>query len=334
VTDDKGAPFKGILIAPQKPLTTDIPKLPEEYGYVAGVKVGSVDGTALRFSKPFSLTIPFESSAKPSAGNFKVFFHDSTSGKLVLAGNGGVLNSYRTAITVEVDHMSLFVVINTKGQKVDSIPLVTDQGTSTAPAATEESPSKVGTVPPLLLQPVPPFRDTRGHWAEDFIDQLRKRGVVSGKSDGIYDPSGNLTRAEFTKIALNAFQIPASSSVEENLFDDTGADQWYARYVAAAKEYGIIEGYPYGTFRPNNPISRVEALKVVLETSGLEIGNEPANFVDTVTGSWYEKYVSYASKHGLLSPVRGASFEPERPILRSEMAQVVAKLWALIQTQQ
>lgn len=328
VTDKEGNAFKGILLAPKKPLESDIPELPAGVSYVTGVKLGAVDGTSLRFSKPFTLTIPLGTNNKLSASNFRIYFYDAVAGQFTLVGDGGRANAYRTALTVEADHMSLFVVLNTGGK---SIKTLVSPGSVSVPVTPEmgevESVSQTRSIPTILVHPVPDFADTRGHWAENYIDALRKRGVVTGKRDGIYDPSGDLTRAEFTKIALNAFQLPRASSVSEKPFNDVNIDEWYAPYIQAAKQNGIVQGYPDGSFRPNDPISRVEALKVILETSGLDIENTQANFIDTLTGAWYEKYVSYAFQNGFISGIGNGEFGPGHPILRSEMAQVVAKLW-------
>jgi len=49
-----------------------------------------------------------------------------------------------------------------------------------------------------------PFTDISGHWAEIYIDQIYEKGIANGKTENSFDPNANITRAELTKIALNA----------------------------------------------------------------------------------------------------------------------------------
>lgn len=72
-------------------------------------------------------------------------------------------------------------------------------------------PGKDG-LPPITNKTPQSFTDTVGHWGEAFITELWVKGVVNGKKPGIYDPNGNLTRAELTKIAALAFALGLSVS--------------------------------------------------------------------------------------------------------------------------
>ena len=61
---------------------------------------------------------------------------------------------------------------------------------------------------------------------------LYANNIVNGDKDGNFYPENNVTRAEFTKMAVSLFEIESSST--ESAFTDVPADEWYAEYVAAA----------------------------------------------------------------------------------------------------
>ncbi len=85
---------------------------------------------------------------------------------------------------------------------------------------------------------------------------LRDRGVVSGNG-GMFYPENNVSRAELVKMVFNAGDIPIEGE-GLHLFHDVPDDAWYTPYVNTAKLRGVVLGYDDGTFRPNNPVTRVE----------------------------------------------------------------------------
>jgi hypothetical protein len=329
VTDVDGIFYKNIITTPQAVVFSDLPDLPEGFTPEKAVEMGAFNGTSLFFSKPFTLTIPVAKEfVNPE--HVKVFTYNSIAKQYELAGDGGVLEEGN--IIVKVDHMSYFVVIDTKGE--DLTPLfeemagtVTEELMSSAPVYPEIE----RIVPNFAPTPASMFTDTKGHWAESYIDDLRFRGVVQGKSEGVYDPDTGLTRSELTKIAVNAFGIPLEAGLETDPFPDVTIDKWYAPYIATAQKYGIISGYPNGFFRPDNSISRVEALKVILEMSGLDLASDIQNpYFDAQPDSWYEPYILFATEQSMING-NGNVFEPSRPITRAEMAKVIVKLWLIMQ---
>ncbi len=101
-------------------------------------------------------------------------------------------------------------------------------------------------------------------WFNNAISTLSNAGIINGYEDGSFRPNNPITRAEFSKIAVSFF-----SYVDEEyqgLFPDVPADKWYALYVEAAKELGLINGYEDGTFRPEQNITRAEACTIVNNT--------------------------------------------------------------------
>ncbi len=101
-------------------------------------------------------------------------------------------------------------------------------------------------------------------WYNNAISTLTNMGVISGYPDGTFRPNAGITRAEFAKIAVSFFDVNVDQTLGTNFTDVAGA--WYTKYINLAVELNIVNGYADGTFRPNNLITRAEAMKIVNNT--------------------------------------------------------------------
>ena len=169
-----------------------------------------------------------------------------------------------------------------------------------------------------------PFKDIKFHWAEDYIDDLRLQGVVQGKMEGIFSPDSALTRAELVKIVLELFDISVPSSVSTEPFSDVSTSQWYAVYISAAKDAGIVDGYGNGTFRPNQNINRAEALKILLEAANVALVEGDVSFTDVPKTGWFYRYVVFAVKNGVANGYGNGMFGPGNFITRAEFAKMAS----------
>ncbi|MCK5460465.1 Ig-like domain-containing protein [Candidatus Gracilibacteria bacterium] len=331
VKNDEGNVFNNIIIIPKPLVQTQIPVLPEGLSMIKGFKLGSVEDEPLSFSKAFTLKIPINKKVVKSQ-NIKVITYDKTTQKYKLAGDGGIFDD--KLITVETDHMSYFVVVDTGGKNLDFLLETADK--TVLETSEEISDTLISIierkVPTFVSEPAMEFKDIKGHWAETYISDMRRRGVVQGKKEGQYEPDSGLSRAELMKIVINAFGIPLDE-VNVKPFPDVSLQKWYTPFISTAKKYGIINGYPNGFFKPNNPISRVEALKVIINTAGQKMESEGLNnpFFDIPENAWYTSYVKFANRRGLLDPVRKGHFLPAKTITRGEISKVIVKLWRIMQ---
>lgn len=170
------------------------------------------------------------------------------------------------------------------------------------------------------------FGDVRGHWAEDYINQLYRDHVVSGKSDGVFDPDGLITRAELTKIAILAFGHSVNTSVDHAPFGDVPANSWFAPYVEEAKTLGFVGGYESGGFGPNDFVNRAAALKILLGAAGLDATEITSDFSDVPSNAWFAAYVGFAKAHDIVGGYADGRFGPSDPMTRAQVAKVVVKL--------
>lgn len=105
-----------------------------------------------------------------------------------------------------------------------------------------------------------------GKWYNNAVSTLSSMGVIGGYADGTFRPDAPISRAEFAKIAVSFTQNTGAAAY--NYFTDVKTTDWFAPYVTAAKDAGLIEGYSDGSFKPENKITRAEACAIVNRTLG------------------------------------------------------------------
>ncbi|MDD4352006.1 MAG: S-layer homology domain-containing protein [Candidatus Gracilibacteria bacterium] len=172
------------------------------------------------------------------------------------------------------------------------------------------------------------FRDVSNrHWAYNYIKQLVQEEVVGGYADGNFRPENSITRAEFLKVVLNGAKVELLTGLS-SAFSDVTDDAWYKNYVMTAKGLGIIGGYEDATFRPDQPILRQEATKVILEAFQIPTIRVIDPTFDDVSEEWLtyvETGVVYDFWHGRSERI----FEPRDYITRAEVSKIVDRIWDL-----
>ncbi|MCB9808742.1 S-layer homology domain-containing protein [Candidatus Peribacteria bacterium] len=166
-----------------------------------------------------------------------------------------------------------------------------------------------------------------GHVFKDSIEELVRAGVVNGNPDGTFRPSDNVNRAAMLKMLyLAKGKVPDPLSVR--CFPDVTIGSWYEPYVCDAAARRYVNGYPDGTFGPDKPVKRVEALKMIATVFEIPLdqlsddNREIVNFADVSLSAWYTQYLLTAYNRGVL-PIpgeQGAYFYPDKELTRGEAA--------------
>lgn len=177
------------------------------------------------------------------------------------------------------------------------------------------------------------FSDTAGHWAEDEINLLSSKLILTGMPDGTFRPDARITRAEFSAILVRAMNLPASHKAS---FTDVSASDWFAQDVLTAADWGIIHGDPNGAFRPNDPVTRQEALVMIARalradqrTTRASAGQSfLAAYSDRgLVAAWAADEVAFAAAEGILGPECHGLLRPTDYATRAEIAAMVARFW-------
>ncbi len=156
------------------------------------------------------------------------------------------------------------------------------------------------------------------------IEAMKGLGVFAGYSDGTFRPETPINRAETVKVIMAAlkYNVPTSGWWFDSAgFKDISSSAWYTPYLAAARIYGVINGYPDNTFKPANTVNRAEMLKIFLE--GANIGKAYVKcdkpYKDNTAGKWFTGYACIAKQYSLVDAVNG-QFMASKLMTRGDVA--------------
>ncbi len=302
ISTDDGKAFAGYLLAPIGRFIKDYP-INFGYSFKTILEFSSPDGVALHFDKPYQVVVALGETFDPEKEISVFTLTLGTSQYQKLPADNVTVDWFQNQVSFSSNKTDVFFVAQ-PGENFNRAE----------------------------------FGDMENHWAKNYAEALYRRGIVKGKSKGVYAPEDPLTRAEFTKIALASIGVAVDpqESVEDAPFPDVPLYAWYVGTVKKAKELGLIAGYADGTFHPEQPIKRVEAIKILISafkfdlTSNASFKGEGA-FPDVEPGSWYYPTVNFAIEHQLLDGLRSArgvvtgNFGPDHNINRGEMAELATK---------
>ncbi|MEK3884665.1 DNRLRE domain-containing protein [Paenibacillus sp. PL2-23] len=179
------------------------------------------------------------------------------------------------------------------------------------------------------------FEDIEGHPFEAAITDMGARMIVNGVGGARFAPSGQVTRAEFAAIIVRGLGLKLEKQAEA--FTDVNASNWYSSVVHTAHQFGMIQGFTDGSFRPNDRITREQALTImarVLRMEGIQerLKEEHSTldwnqFVDLdMAGAWALPNIQAAAQAGLLVELWGSQLEPQVWLTRAEAAELIHRL--------
>lgn len=199
----------------------------------------------------------------------------------------------------------------------------------TEPPAGEEIEELENETPEVVLLEVPFSDIANEEWYTPYIQSLYSRNIVGGFSDNTFRPNQAVTRAEFLKMAIEAHGGVEVTAIAQG-FSDVSTDDWFQLYVSQARVMNLVQGYSDGTFRPNQQITRAEALKILFALYGLnptETQSDSSVFVD-IAQHWAQNYILSALNLEIVTP--RTFFEPDRGISRAEVAKLILEVEAQV----
>ncbi|MCU5684951.1 S-layer homology domain-containing protein [Bacillus wiedmannii] len=111
----------------------------------------------------------------------------------------------------------------------------------------------------------PSFTDTQDHWAAPYIAAAEKAGIIKGEGNGIFNPSGKVTRAAMATMLVNAYKLQSTThdNGQSKFWDLKG--HWGEKYANILIDLKISAGTDNG-WQPNRVITRVEAVQLTAKT--------------------------------------------------------------------
>ena len=131
----------------------------------------------------------------------------------------------------------------------------------------------------------------------------------------------NLVASEKSPSAGHASEVAIDTS---QVSPDTRG-HWAEKYIAILQQRGTIGGFPDGSFKPNNGITRAQFAAIAMKALGLPEAGRPAKFGDLSSKHWAYKAVSAVSEAGLVGGYPDGSFRPEDKITRAQAFVILSK---------
>jgi PKD repeat protein len=177
----------------------------------------------------------------------------------------------------------------------------------------------------------PPF------WALDQILSCVDAGIVVGYPDGTYQPETTVTRDQMAVFIARALaggdsDVPAGPATAT--FSDVPTDYWAFNYVEYAVSQGVVLGYPDGTYKPTEPVTRDQMAVFIARAiaggdSGVPAFTGTPSFSDVDASNWALNYVEYAVSQGVVLGYPDGTYRPGDSVTRDQMAVFVARAFKL-----
>jgi hypothetical protein len=116
---------------------------------------------------------------------------------------------------------------------------------------------------PGLAQASPFIDVPRERWSSGYIDFVRVERIMRGYPDGTFRPANSMSRNEFAVLLVNLSGRDLITERPEGFMLTDVEDNWAAPYIFTAFSAGYIQGFPDGTFRGNQPVTRAEAARML-----------------------------------------------------------------------
>lgn len=179
------------------------------------------------------------------------------------------------------------------------------------------------------------FADMEQHWAREAVNDMGSRFVIQGVNDSDFMPDADITRAEVAAIIVRGLGLKHGEGA--NSFSDVPTGVWYESAVRTANAYGLIDGFEDGTFRPNDKITREQAMMMIAKAmtiSGLKDKlprQDPdallSQFADAAAvAAWAKESVVDTLLAGIVTGRDGKILASQAYVTRAEIAMMVKNL--------
>lgn len=187
------------------------------------------------------------------------------------------------------------------------------------------------TEPETPVVPAGKFNDIKNvEWAKESIEALAEKGIINGKGDGKFAPNDSVTREEFVKIIIGAFELNDKDAKAE--FSDVDTSRWSYTFIATANSLGIVTG-DGKTFNPTGAMSRQDMAVVIWRTAeklGVKFSGDAIDFSDADDISDYAKNaIESLTAAGVINGMGDGTFAPKSTVTRAQAAKVIYGLMVL-----
>ncbi|MBP1932025.1 S-layer homology domain-containing protein [Ammoniphilus resinae] len=172
-----------------------------------------------------------------------------------------------------------------------------------------------------------PLADINNSYAKDAIQGLVEKGILNGKGDGKFDPTGKIERQDFAIILAKALNFDVTSAPATATFSDVPNTHYAFKYVEAAAKAGLIKGTGDGTFGIGATLSRQDMAVLFVRALGIEATGKGANLTFSDAGQiadYAKDAVATAVELGLINGMGDGHFNPQNNADRQAVALVAS----------
>lgn len=300
IQKSNGAPFQGLIYPPQIVSLKNTIHQGEELTPLLGVKL-SADTAGLQFSKPLRLTLPLPTKNPVRTQHFNIYRYNPATTTYNRIQQG--LKTTADQISVAINQLGVYALFANNTLNIAFNPPI--------PHATA-----------LRFPDVQP-----GTWFFNPVNKLAEQGFLKGYHDGTFRPWQPITRGELISVAVKLYNLKLPTKITHPPFRDIKLEDYFALPAAAAKKANWLKGYPDNTFRPHNPITRAEAIKILTyHQNPPEPTPTTKTFRDISPTAWYFQFIHFATQQNLITGYPDNTFKPHHPLSRAEFAVIAARL--------
>lgn len=184
---------------------------------------------------------------------------------------------------------------------------------------------------PAQAASISDFTDVEGHWAYDALEWAVENDVLAGKDHDTMDPDGLLTRAQMATMMDRLYGTYKNADISH--YTDVVTGSWYYNYIAQAVNMGTLAGYGNGLMKPNDYITREQAVVVIARTLCLMAASSEdlTEFPDAnQVGSWAYDDICAMVEREFVAGYSNGYLGPKDNITRAQMAQILARIFSHI----
>ncbi|MEK4351436.1 S-layer homology domain-containing protein [Paenibacillus sp. FSL R5-0475] len=179
------------------------------------------------------------------------------------------------------------------------------------------------------------FSDVANHWAKDAVNDMGSRLVIEGTGNGQFTPDQAITRAEFAAIVVRGLGLGLSQTATP--FSDVKTTDWYNSAINTAYAYQLINGFEDGMFRPDDQITREQAMLIIAKAMKItalkaNLPNQSAEgflnpYTDAgKTSDWAISAIADCLQAGVIMGRSSNVLAPKDDMTRDEVAAIVKRL--------
>jgi len=166
-----------------------------------------------------------------------------------------------------------------------------------------------------------------GFWAKEYIRALYCEGITSGYADVTYRPAQNVQRSQMAAFIIRAEFGEDFSYSPTPHFTDVPDDHWAFKYVQKMYDEGITTGYPDGTYRPSQNVTRGQMAAFIIkglfgDTFSYTLA---PYFTDVPDSHVFFKYIQKMYDEGITTGYTDGTYRPSQNVSRAQMATFIAK---------